>query len=114
MLVITTNMSDPDWPDELDVESGTLTYFGDNKKPGRALHDTPRFGNRLLRDVFANAHAGRDGRRKCPPVFVFSSAGTWRDVIFRGLAVPGVAGIGSADDLVAVWRSSGGQRFQNY
>src|SRR5262249_2553957 len=36
-----------------------------------------------------------------------------RDVIFRGLAVPGVEG-DPADDLVAIWRSKRGERFQNY
>jgi hypothetical protein len=34
-------------------------------------------------------------------------------VIFRGLAVPGVEGE-PADDLVAIWRSKKGERFQNY
>lgn len=114
MIVITTSMSDADWPDEIDPESGMLTYFGDNKKPGRELHATPRYGNRLLRDAFALAHGSKEKRQRCPPIFVFSSAGTWRDVLFRGLAVPGAVGLSSVEDLVAVWRSSGGQRFQNY
>lgn len=35
-----------------------------------------------------------------------------RDVVFRGLAVPGVEG--AMEDLVAVWKSSSGLRFQNY
>ncbi|MFJ4650454.1 hypothetical protein ACIP5Y_04165 [Nocardia sp. NPDC088792] len=30
---------DPDWPDCLDVQTGILTYFGDNKRPGAELHD---------------------------------------------------------------------------
>lgn len=33
---------------------------------------------------------------------------------FLGLAVPGAQGMSSLDDLVAVWRRTGDQRFQNY
>lgn len=114
LVVITSSLSDPDWPDELDHESGTFTYFGDNKSPGTELHGTRRWGNRLLRDSFAAAHGGPSGRRIVPPILVFSSAGAWRDVLFRGVAVPGAEGLSQVDDLVAVWKSKQGQRFQNY
>jgi hypothetical protein len=114
VIVITTSLADPDWPDELDHESGLFTYFGDNKSPGTELHDTRRWGNRLLRHIFASAHSQGDRRTLVPPVLVFSSAGSWRDVLFRGLAVPGAEGVSQVDDLVAVWRSKSGQRFQNY
>ena len=114
LVVITSTLSDPDWPDALDLESGTFTYFGDNKNPGTELHGTRRWGNRLLRDSFAAAHAGEAGRKIVPPILVFSSAGTWRDVLFRGLAVPGAEGLSQVDDLVAIWKSKDGQRFQNY
>jgi Restriction endonuclease AspBHI N-terminal len=56
LVVLTSTLSDPDWPDELDRETGVFTYYGDNKKPGRALHATPRNGNELLRRIFAAAH----------------------------------------------------------
>lgn len=114
LIVLTSSLADPDWPDELDPESGVLTYFGDNKRPGRELHDTPRFGNRLLRDVFDAAHMGTEARQQAPPILVFSNAGSWRDFIFRGLAVPGAVGLSSMEDLVALWRVKSGQRFQNY
>src|SRR5262245_39299888 len=45
LLVISTSMSEPDWPDYLDVETGLFTYYGDNRQPGRELHTTPRWGN---------------------------------------------------------------------
>jgi hypothetical protein len=48
LLVLTSSFASADWPDHLDKETGLLTYFGDNKKPGALLHDTPRIGNRLL------------------------------------------------------------------
>jgi hypothetical protein len=49
-----------------------------------------------------------------PPILVFSNAGSWRDVLFRGVAVPGAEGLSQTEDLVAVWRTKGGERFQNY
>ena len=35
-------------------------------------------------------------------------------MVFRGLAAPGAPGLSQTDDLVAVWRTKGDQRFQNY
>jgi hypothetical protein len=115
LLVITTSMAEPDWPDALDVETGIFTYYGDNRKPGRSLHDTPRWGNNMLSDLFARAHSGTD-RQSVPPVLVFRTlgAGTYRDAKFLGLAVPGAAGVPATQDLVALWSHSGGDRFQNY
>ena len=51
-----------------------------------------------------------------PPFFVFTKAPLYggRAVQFRGLAVPGANGVAPIDDLVAVWKSFAGQRFQNY
>lgn len=112
LIVLTSSLSDLDWPDGIDIQSGLFTYYGDNKEPGRELHDTPRFGNRLLRDMFNSLHTGE--RQLVPPVLVFTSAGHYRDVIFRGLAVPGGEGLSQNEDLVAVWRISREQRFQNY
>jgi AspBHI-like restriction endonuclease len=37
-----------------------------------------------------------------------------RSVQFKGLAVPGYGGLSATEDLVAVWKTSRGQRFQNY
>lgn len=48
-----------------------------------------------------------------PPFLVFTKGMKGRDVVFRGLAVPSIIGLAS-DDLVAVWKSASGQRFQNY
>jgi len=114
LVVLTTTLSDPDWPDSVDRETGVFTYYGDNKKPGRALHDTPRFGNEILRRLFEMAHGGADDRRRMPPILVFSSAGAWRDMIFVGLAVPGTSDLHVSEDLVAVWKVDEDRRFQNY
>jgi hypothetical protein len=114
MVLLTSSMNDPDWPDRLDEETGVFTYYGDNKKPGRHLHDTGRGGNTLLRRMFDAAHSGADGRRCVPPTFVFARAGAWRDMVFLGLAVPGASDLSLGEDLVAIWRTADGMRFQNY
>ncbi|WP_334401392.1 restriction endonuclease [Bradyrhizobium sp. AZCC 2289] len=114
MLVLTSSLADSDWPDSLDRETGVFTYYGDNKEPGRELHDTGRDGNLMLQKIFNAARSGVEGRREVPPTFIFSGAGTWRDMIFLGLAVPGASDLDSSEELVAIWRTAGGQRFQNY
>ena len=114
LLVLTSSGKDPDWPDTLDRETGVYTYFGDNKSPGRGLHETPRKGNELLRRIFDLAHSGIEGRQQAPPIFLFANTGESRDVVFLGLAVPGTADLRASEDLVAVWRISQGSRFQNY
>ncbi len=114
LLVLTTSMNDPDWPDALDPETGIFTYYGDNKKPGRDLHDTGRDGNLILRTIFEDARAGHYGRDTVPPIFLFASGGVSRDVRFLGLAVPGASDLDASEELVALWRSIKGERFQNY
>jgi len=114
MVVLTSTLCEPDWPDSLDLETGVFTYFGDNKSPGRELHATPRHGNELLRRLFEAAHSGKDGRAWIPPLFIFSNSGQWRDVVFLGLAVPGTVDLRPSEDLVAIWKTARGHRFQNY
>lgn len=114
LLVITSSMTEPDWPDSLDLETGLFTYYGDNRRPGLELHSTPRWGNQMLRDLFGRAHATPSQRDVVPPVLVFRKAGTYRDVQFLGLAVPGATGLPATEDLVAIWRHVAGQRFLNY
>jgi hypothetical protein len=114
MIVLTTGMSDPDWPDSIDRETGVFTYYGDNKKPGQALHATPRRGNELLRRIFTDGHSGEEGRARVPPIFIFATAHGFRDVEFLGLAVPGTSDLKATEDLVAVWHTSAERRFQNY
>lgn len=113
LLVLKTSFSDVNWPDALDGESGTFVYYGDNRVPGD-LHQTPRQGNLMLRNLFDETH-NRQRSTSFPPIFLFGNAGSYRDVRFIGLAVPGATGMGADDDLVAVWRTSrDGIRFQNY
>jgi len=46
--------------------------------------------------------------------FVFTKGPLGREVVFCGLAVPGASDVTANDDLVAVWRTTSNQRFQNY
>jgi hypothetical protein len=114
LAVLFTSGAEPDWPDALDVYTGSFTYYGDNRSPGRELHDTPRRGNLLLRKVFEWTHEGPSGRARVPPFFLFDKPGRGRDVRFRGLLAPGSSRLTGEEDLVAVWRTTAGQRFQNY
>lgn len=113
LLVLKTSFSDQNWPDSLDGENGTFVYYGDKREPGD-LHQTPRQGNLMLRNLFDEAHQHQESSA-FPPIILFGNTGTYRDVRFIGLAVPGAAGMGGDDDLVAVWRTTNdGVRFQNY
>ena len=112
LCVLYSSLLSTDWPDSLDFTSGILTYYGDNKHPGRGLHETTRKGNPVLRQVFNDLHNGL--RRNIPPFFLFTKGPKGRDVIFRGLAVPGAVTINQTEDLVAIWKTKNGERFQNY
>lgn len=111
-VVLYSSLADPDWPDYLDLKTGIFTYFGDNKKPGHELHDTKKKGNIILRNCFELLWKGK--RTRIPPFFVFNKGMEGRDVIFRGVAVPGGNGLEMTTSLVAIWKSQSDQRFQNY
>lgn len=115
IAVLYTTGDEPDWPDSLDVDTGTFVYYGDNRKPGRQLHQTNKGGNLLLSKVFEATHATPDRRASVPPFLLFEKVpDSGRDVRFRGLLAPGSATARSGEDLVALWRTTRGSRFQNY
>lgn len=116
-VVLYTTGEDKDWPDVLDLNTGEFIYYGDNKKPGHDIHDTPRKGNALLKTVFDLVHNDSSKKELIPPFFVFLKRPTKnsaRSVQFKGLAVPGFHGMAATEDLIAVWKTSENQRFQNY
>lgn len=110
LIVLITSFKSIEWPDHLDRETGLFTYYGDRHSPGD-IHDTPRDGNLILRNIFDAAHSGS---QRIPPILVFGKGDQYRDMQFLGLAVPGAEGMGQDEDLVAVWRLKNGVRFQNY
>lgn len=116
-VVLFTTGEDRDWPDSLDLNTGKFIYFGDNKTPGHELHDTRAGGNKVLRHAFARLHDDTVPRVDVSPFFIFKKHLTKngaRSVQFKGIAVPGFPGLSATEDLVAVWKSTDGQRFQNY
>lgn len=114
LLVLYTSGVDQDWPDTLDPETGDFTYFGDNKTFGASLHETRRRGNLLLRHMFEWTHSGPQSRLRVPPILLFQKAEPGRSVRLRGLLVPGSSRLQPDEELVAIWRTTQGKRFQNY
>ncbi|MFJ6354990.1 restriction endonuclease [Streptomyces sp. NPDC092046] len=116
LALLYTSGGEVDWPDFLDTETGIFTYYGDNRTPGKGLHETPRKGNVLLRDAFGFSHGtSQDRGSRVPPFLLFEKArARGRAVRFRGLLAPGGPTMTSDDELAAIWRSAAGNRFQNY
>lgn len=112
-VVLYTSMSELEWPDYLDEETGIFRYYGDNRQPGRAITDTSNGGNKLLENVFGILNDGI-GLGDIPPFLVFKKTGNGRDIQFLGVAAPGNPKISSDRDLVAFWRTVKEKRFQNY
>lgn len=111
-VILYTSMSELEWPDYLDVETGVFRYYGDNRTPGNTINQTKQGGNKLLEEVFGLLNSGT--YKDIPPFFVFKKGETGRDVKFLGLAAPGNPNISPDKDLVAFWRTMGDNRFQNY
>lgn len=112
LYVLTSTEIESDWPDSLDEATGLLTYWGDNRTPGKEIHDQP--GNRFFREIFARAASGLEERRRVPPGFYFTHGDIGRDMVFRGMIIPKTNEMANSEELISVWRTSYGRRFQNY
>ncbi len=112
-VILYTTMSELEWPDYLDEETGIFRYYGDNRTPGTGLVATKLKGNKLLEMVFSILN-GHGEMKDMPPFFIFKKVGNSKDVKFLGLAAPGNPRISPDKDLVAFWRTMDGDRFQNY
>ena len=116
-LILYTSGQNIDWPDKTDKETGIFQFYGDNKKPGHELHDTKRNGNTILKNLFESLHSKESPRVNIPPIFIFEKYPTLnsnRSVQFKGLCVPGTIDKNQLEDLVAIWKTTDGSRFQNY
>lgn len=113
LVVLTSNDSSHSWPDTLDPESGVLEYYGDNRKPGPLL-ETSKGGNKILEFAFGKVHGTHKERAEIPIFLYFSRWGSGRDWRFRGLIVPGGPSIQRDFELLSIWRTSEGSRFQNF
>lgn len=112
-VVLVTTFAESEWPDSLDLETGHLVYYGDNRHPGTATSKTSIGGNAILDDVYELLHAGQ--REVVPPFLIFenSKVAGRSQMRFLGLAAPGAEGLSVSDDLVSVWRIKGRSRFTN-
>ncbi len=115
-IVLYTSEKELEWPDYIDYQSGVFKYYGDNRHPGHELHDTPKRGNQILKQVFDLLQGSAEDRKNIPPFLVFKKIAheRSRSVSFLGLAVPGREGSSPGKDLLAIWRTKGSVRFQNY
>lgn len=112
-VLLVTSFAEHEWPDNLDRVSGIFTYFGDNRKPGKSIEDTHIGGNRFLSQTYKNVHSCN--RENVSPLLCFEIVkDKYTYMKFLGLAAPGATSLSSLEDLTAVWRFNGGQRFQNY
>lgn len=116
-IILYTSGENINWPDSINLETGVFQYYGDNKKPGHELHDTKKKGNLILKNLFESLHSDLLPRQDIPPIFIFKKYPTKnsnRSVQFKGLCVPGTSNKNQLEDLVAIWKTSDNQRFQNY
>lgn len=109
--VLESTQNQIDWIDDVDLEQGTVTYYGDNRVPGKDLHDKKLVGNNALKVCFELLQQGK--RIEIPPFFYFEREGI-RNRKFVGLLVPGDDECRGEDQLIAIWRSREKLRYQNY
>lgn len=114
LIALYTTGAEDDWPDSLDPSTSTFTYYGDNRKPGRDLFDTPRHGNEILRRTFARAHGDPEARAQVAPHLLFAKGGRGRDIVFRGLLAPGATGLTADEDLLVISQDRQGLELRNY
>lgn len=110
-VVLESTKKHPDWIDSINYEEGIIQYYGDNREPGRELHDTTLGGNKILKEIYEKLQSGQ--RTDIPPFFYFESE-EGRSRRFIGLLVPGSDRLKQEELLVAIWRMKNGERYQNY
>lgn len=110
--VLYSDLSNEDWSNRIELETGRFIYFGDNKKVNNDIHDSPKKGNLILNYSFTELQKGN--RYLIPPFFVFEKAGKGRDVVFRGLAVPGAIDTSESEGLEIVVIEKADGKLRNY
>jgi hypothetical protein len=111
-VVLYSSQFNPDWPDKIDNGAGTVIYYGDNKEPEQDFLNTKKKGNIILEKCFDSLI--QNERKSIPPIFLFIKGTKGRDVIFKGLLVPGTGFNKNSEDLVKVSRFKKEQKFENY
>ncbi len=110
--VLYSDLSHDEWSNRIELETGKFYYYGDNRKAGRGIHETAKKGNLILRYSFDEFHNG--DRKNVPPFLVFAKGKKGRDVVFRGLAVPGAENENNSDILKIISHESTEGTIPNY
>ena len=63
LIALFTSGEDIYWRDELDTSLGLFLYYGDQKTPGKDLHDTKLKGNLILKNTFLRAFSDNPEER---------------------------------------------------
>jgi len=116
-FIITITTDNRQWTDTVDPESGTVICYGDNRSPDHGIHNTPRHGNLILRNLFKNLHSSIDPRCHIPPIFLFNkhpNKASPRSIRFLGLCAPGAPGLKPPSDLARKQKHLESKRFWNY
>lgn len=116
-LIITITTDNRQWPDTIDPGSGTIVCYGDNRLPDHGIHNTPRNGNLILKNIFKSLHNSLDPRGHVPPIFIFGkhpNKASPRSIRFLGLCAPGSPGLKPPNDLVRKQKRLESSRFWNY
>ncbi len=87
-VVLFSTRNEKEWPNVINEEEGKFYYYGDNRKENNPLLETKQKGNLVLNKAFEALEKGE--RKKIPPFFLFEKGNEGRDVIFKGVAVPGI------------------------
>lgn len=87
-----------DWPNSFDDKTGILTYYGDNRDPGKPFDSKP--GNVRLQEAFGTLHDRMLSRIWIPLFLVFKKSTVESGVNFIGLFVPGGPSIEPGKDLM--------------
>lgn len=113
-IVIVNTHEVEEWKNEYNQMTRILKYYGDNRTPGKEIHDTKQKGNLTFKKVFDLAYGGEASRSKLPPIFYFERYGPRSDMKFIGLAVPYVSGKTREEALNVNTYSTEGGTFENY
>src|SRR5260370_24641454 len=74
LVVLYTSGAEADWPDLLELTTGTFTNYGDNRHPRQDLHDSSRAAHIIFQRHFYFSLGCAETRHGVPPYFLASKA----------------------------------------